>query len=189
MPSGDPEKKYPAIQNCRSGENTLQTVLELKPSGSVGTLVDHVHNIAATTSAHANLTIGVAWGHALLTQAVEPFQRARPSNTPHHRRILIVLSSGVNDQSRYSPAAAKADKFKPNLRAAMACSSVKTKVKADDIPVEVYTVNLSFGSAGDDLLKACASDPANFYDTTSASDIPGIFSKFSQMVRQPRLTH
>lgn len=184
--SGDLNKKYPAIQTCRTGEDSLRTVFPLT-SGASGftSLTSHVNAMTATTSDHANVTIGVAWGHALLSQAIEPFQEARISTATHHRRILILVSSGVNDRSRYSPAAAIGNKFKPSVRAAMACGSLK----ADPLKIEVYTVNLSFSSTGDTLLSQCASESRNFFDTTTAADITTAFSNLAQMVRKPRLTH
>jgi Flp pilus assembly protein TadG len=184
--SGDPNKKYPAIQTCRTGEGSLRTVFELT-SGQSGftSLASHVSGMTATTNTHANVTIGVAWGHALLSQAIEPFQEASISTATHHRRILILVSSGVNDQSRYSPAAAVGNKFKPSVRAAMACGSLK----ADPLKIEVYTVNLSFSSTGDTLLSGCASEPRNFFDTTTAADITTAFSKLAQVIRKPRLSH
>ncbi|HWL92996.1 MAG TPA: pilus assembly protein TadG-related protein [Phycisphaerae bacterium] len=163
-------KKYPAIQSCRTGEN-LQFVQPLTTQFSA--LKTRINNLQA--GGGTNLTIGVAWGHAMLSSIV-PFQASAANPPP--RKIIILVSGGAQTRSRHSKTAATLD-----ARTRTACTSAR------NAGIEIYTVSYSLSTVNDQLMRDCATISANYFDAANSSDISRIFTELSRTIRQPKLTH
>jgi Flp pilus assembly protein TadG len=175
---GENHAKYPARTTCRSGEkNNLQTVFPLAlPADNLAnhltSLKTHINGMKS--GGGANMTIGVAWGHAMLSSH-DPFIGGA---NPTTRRIIILVAASANSGAHVWSSKAVADG-----RTQMACTSAKTA------GIEIFTVSLSLNATNDTLLQTCATDTAHFFDATSASDINAILSKIALQIRTPRLTH
>ena len=169
--NGQKSRKYPAIQECRSSEAGLGLVAPL--SVNFTTLKNTVNAMAA--GGNTNMTIGVAWGTAMLSPGQEPFQEGR-AKTTHHRHIIILLSDGANTQSRYSTSTSTI-----NTRTKKACDAAKAA------GIEIYTVAL--GPADTALLAYCATTAGNALVASAPQHLDGAFDTLAKSVRRPRLTH
>jgi Flp pilus assembly protein TadG len=167
------EKKYPAVQTCSNEQNLNGRVQDL------GTLPADLK--AAVNSMGAggatNMTIGVAWGHAMLTKQVPFTQTVEDPNTPEveTRRILILMTDGQNTASQHSYTKSDNDAWTK-----YACTSAKTA------GIEIYAVGFIGGDA--DVLGHCASSSAHHL-TAGVDDLGRVFGTLAQAVRKPNLTH
>lgn len=164
-------RKYPAIQDCRSSESGLGLVTPL--SVNFTSLKNAITGMAS--GGNTNMTIGVAWGTAMLSPNQEPFREGRTRAT-HHRHIMILLSDGANTQSRHSTSTSTI-----NARTKKACDAAKAA------GIEIYTVAL--GPADTALLAYCAANSANALVASVPQHLEDAFDTLAKSVRRPRLTH
>jgi Flp pilus assembly protein TadG len=108
LPTGDAFIWYPAT-DCGVSEITPLT-------SSLNTLNGKIQSMAAAGA--TNLTIGVNWGHAMLTPG-GTLSTASP-NKKYLTRYMIVLTDGVNTQNRWTGDAVQID-----ARARQACTNAK----------------------------------------------------------------
>jgi hypothetical protein len=186
-PKGDPNKKYPALQNCLPGEGTIQTVYPLTGHAGFSALIGHVNGMTAPAYANTNLTIGVAWGHALLSKAVVPFQQARSATAEHHRRIIILVSGHANTLSRYYTGDHLTEL---NAQTTLACRSAR------NAGIEIFSVNVAGTGTNNTFLQSCAGTQnapgaaGYFWYAPTNADIAIAFSTLAQqLIRAPRVTH
>jgi Flp pilus assembly protein TadG len=175
--NNDNAKKYPAILDCRTNEeNNLANVVPL--TGNRSTITSGIS--ALRPGGGTNMTIGVAWGNAMLS-SIAPFP---VSSAAGMRKIIILVSGGPNTESGNLPAGTPQANL--NARTLMACTAAETA------GVEVYTVNIQQNpsAAQVQLLQNCASEPGYYFDAMSAGNsLPKVFETLSRTMRQPRLTH
>lgn len=166
-------KKYPAIQKCRSNESGLGLVQDLGTSTT--NLKTAIDNMGA--GGNTNMTIGVAWGHAMLSKQVPFTQTLEDSGTEklETRRILILMTDGENTKSQHSTNKASNDGWTKD-----ACTSAKSD------GIEIYSVGFIGGD--DAVLTACAS-PGNHITAATLADIGPVFHTLALAVRKPNLTH
>lgn len=162
-------KKYPALQNCRTGESNLRHIYPLTTDWTA--LKNHIGSVSA--GGNTNATIGVAWGHALLSTHL-PYNQTK-TTTPH-RRILILIGSGANNKSRLTN-----DTADMETRTRLACSEAKAR------DIEIYTVRL--GTADVTTFQQCASTPGHYFNSPSVADAQAAIEKLTLGIRKPRLTH
>jgi Putative Flp pilus-assembly TadE/G-like/von Willebrand factor type A domain len=139
---------------------------------------------------NTNITIGVAWGLAALTNT-EPMSGAAPKGSEDVVKAMIVLTDGENTQNRIN-GASNYDPDKIDLRTRAACTTTKTA------GITVVTIRVVEGNA--DLLKDCASRPTDrsdpfyrngealYHDVQNPADLTPIFQNLANQVLATRLT-
>jgi Flp pilus assembly protein TadG len=129
---------------------------------------------ALTPAGNTNITIGLAWGMALLSSQ-EPFTEGVPTGTKDVTKILVLMTDGDNTENRWTSTASQID-----ARTTLACQSAK------DSKIEVYSVRLMEGNAT--LLKNCASSPGNYYNVENSADLVPAFQAIGEKISQLRLS-
>jgi Flp pilus assembly protein TadG len=130
---------------------------------------------ALTPAGNTNITIGLAWGMAVLSSK-EPFAEGVAPGTPDVTKIIVLMTDGDNTENRWTSNASDI-----NARTQLACQSAKTDGK-----ILIYTVRLMEGNAT--LLENCASSPDNYYDVENAADLVPAFRAIGERISQLRLS-
>ena len=163
-PGSDPATWYPAV-NC-----TLPTMLPLTYDWTaLHAKVDEMAPAGKT-----NLTIGLVWGWHALTPNDPLTEAAAPSN--QILKYLVFLTDGLNTQNRWTTTPADID-----ARTQAVCSNIK----ASPAQIRLYTIRVIEGN--ETLLRACASDPTQYYNVTMASQLSGVFNAIFKELTQIRI--
>lgn len=179
---------------------TLQPVIPLTTSSaSIKT------GIAAMTAVgETNIPLGLVWGwHAI--SPIGPLADGSPYNTPHVRKIIILMTDGENTMNNPSRSGEVNGSFYGGLgyiwqnllgttssngntradaidaRLALLCTAVKGK------DITVYTVRVEVRSGTSTLLQNCASTPDKFYDVQDVSDLSAAFDAIAGSIDNLRL--
>ncbi|WP_293855799.1 TadE/TadG family type IV pilus assembly protein [uncultured Alsobacter sp.] len=159
----------PAV-NCAAG--TLARVVPLSTNfDALRTSIDGM-----TAGGNTNITIGLSWGMAALSNA-EPLTGAAPDGSADVEKFMIVLTDGDNTQNRWSTSKVTIDN-----RTRAACDTAKTASRG----IKLYTIRVIDGDAN--LLRDCASNTSMFYDVKQASDLDAVFRKIAQEIAAIRIT-
>jgi Flp pilus assembly protein TadG len=135
-----------------------------------GTLSSQVD--AMTANGNTNQTVGLAWGWQTLTNS-DPYN---PGEVPEDtRKVLILLTDGLNTQNRWSGDASTID-----ARTKAICQNIK------DDKITVYTVLVMAGSSS--MLKGCASDDSKYFELTSADEIVTTFQQIGTQITNLRVS-
>jgi Flp pilus assembly protein TadG len=129
---------------------------------------------AMTPAGNTNVTIGLSWGHAILSSQA-PFTEGAPPGTPDVTKILVLMTDGDNTENRWTSTASAID-----LRTKLACKSVR------DAGIELYVIRLMEGSAS--LLRECASSPSTYYDVQNAQDLVPAFRAIGEKLAHVHLS-
>lgn len=164
---------YPATESCPSQERDLQTVQPLTTDfNKVRTAIGNMEAAGST-----NVTIGIAWGMSLLSSK-QPFNEGaattsqsttnngsgnNPSVTTgaNVKKYLIILTDGENTKNRFTTNTSAID-----ARTKLACQAAR------DMGT-IFTIRMIEGN--ENLLKTCASDPANYHDVKLAENLTTVF--------------
>ncbi len=128
---------------------------------------------ALTPAGNTNITVGLAWGMAILSSQ-DPFTEGVAPGTKDVTKILVLMTDGDNTENRWTSSASQID-----ARTKLACQSAK------DAKIEVYTVRLMEGNAS--LLQNCASGLGNYYNVENSSDLVPVFQAIGERISQLRL--
>ncbi|WP_169728773.1 VWA domain-containing protein [Salinarimonas rosea] len=166
----DPRTLFPAV-NC---PNTR--LARMAPLADVWTqnagIISSLRQMEP--SGNTNVTIGAAWGMAMLTERA-PFVEAGTITGDEVERFMILLTDGDNTQSKFSRNRSEMD---PRTQAA--CDSAK------DAGIVVVTVRVINGNR--DLLRRCATSPDLYYEVSRASDLKQVFDEIARRIGSIRLT-
>jgi Flp pilus assembly protein TadG len=166
----DTASLHPAV-NCRGN------LARIRPLDDIWTntpgLVTHLGSMQP--SGNTNVTIGAAWGQAILTRA-EPFTEAAPPNTSSLYRVMILLTDGDNTESKHS-----SNQTTMDARTRAACNNAKTQ------GITVYSIRVIDGDAP--LLRDCASNPGMFYDVRNAAQLTPVFQQIAAQIGNIRITN
>ena len=130
---------------------------------------------AMTPGGMTNQTIGLQWGFQSLTAA--PF--TIPAKDPNYiyNQVIILLTDGLNTQSRFSTTQATID-----LRTKKACDNIKAA------GIILYTLHVNTdGDPASTMLQQCASDAAKYFTVTSAGQINQVFSQIGTQLSRLRI--
>lgn len=127
-----------------------------------------------TPGGNTNITIGVQWGMEVLSPT-QPFTGGVAFKDDVTHKYMIVVTDGTNTANRTTTNAATID-----ARTAIACDNAKK------LGITVFVVKVVEGNSN--MLKKCASDPAYFYDLTSASQINTALTSAFESIKKTRLT-
>lgn len=133
---------------------------------------------AMTPNGNTNQAIGIAHGWmSLIGGGPYPTPPAQDPNYTYQKSVII-LSDGLNTSDRWYNNASSID-----ARQNMTC----TNMKAAGVIVYTIQVNTS-GDPTSSVLQSCASDASKFYQISSASQMPTIFSDIAGKINQLTLT-
>lgn len=131
-----------------------------------------------------NQPIGIAWGWQSLTAGAPLFAPAEdPSYT--YKKVLIVMSDGLNTQDRWPSYGNGQSQFNGQIdaRQRIQCDNIK----AAGITIYAMHVNTD-GDPTSAVLQHCASSPANFSTVTSSSQIAAAFSNIGTQLSKLRVS-
>ena len=128
-----------------------------------------------TATGNTNVTIGIAWGHAMLNSA-GPFPGALAYGNGDVDKFMVVLTDGDNTQNRWSTS-----ENSINSRTALACAAAKAH------NIKVFTIRVINGNA--DLLRNCATNPSMYYEVTNAAQMDPVFQQIANAIKGIRLTN
>jgi Flp pilus assembly protein TadG len=133
---------------------------------------------AMSANGSTNQAIGLAHGWMSLVGG-GPYPPP-PLQDPayQYQKSIIILSDGLNTYDRWYNWASQID-----ARQSMTC----TNIKASGITIYSIQVNTS-GDPTSSILRSCASDNSKFYQISSASQMPAIFSDIAGQINQLTLT-
>jgi Flp pilus assembly protein TadG len=150
------KEKYPVL-NCVGWIKNMASILPLTTNlDAVRARVDSL-----VPTGDTNTVIGMVWGLNILNPSAPLGSGAAPASRKPDR-MLVFLTDGINTYTRHSNVTATIDADMREL-----CRDAKTS------DVRIFTVRLIRGN--DDLLRDCATDPANFY---AVNDVSGLTSAF-----------
>jgi Flp pilus assembly protein TadG len=133
---------------------------------------------AMVANGNTNQAIGIAHGWMSLVGG-GPYP-APPVEDPNYtyQKTVIVLSDGLNTADRWYSYANSID-----ARQTMTCANMKTA------KVVVYTIQVNTSNdPTSSVLQSCASDASKFYQISSSSQMPTIFSDIAGKINQLTLT-
>ncbi|WP_340646904.1 pilus assembly protein TadG-related protein [Phenylobacterium sp.] len=201
-------KKSPRSGSFRSGYEYgpnagcgLQPIVRLTTSSaSIKSAIDDMTAVGDT-----NIPLGMAWGWRMLSPNA-PFADGTPYSTPHVRKIIILMTDGVNTMGDPSSGWEQNKSYYSGLgyiwqgllgvtsansgtrtnrmddRLALLCDNVKAK------DIVVYTVRVEVRSGESSLLEDCASSPDKFYDVQDVADLSAAFDSIAGSIDNLRLT-
>ncbi len=164
---------YPAV-NCRTASLARMIPL-VDVKANTAQLITAMASM--TPSGNTNVTIGTTWGANMLVPGFPMSTAAAqdPSNPQQLQKYMIVLTDGDNTESKQSWIRSDIDP-----RTLLACSDAKAR------GITVYTVRVINGNQ--DLLRACASSPDNYYSVANASQLTNVFASIANRIGSVRLT-
>jgi Flp pilus assembly protein TadG len=128
---------------------------------------------AMTPSGNTNITIGLAWGMAVLSSQ-DPYTEGAAPGTKDLSRAIVLMTDGANTENRWTTSATSID-----ARTQLACQAAK------DGGIKVYVVRLVEGNST--LLKSCASSEETYYDV-DVSDLVPAFKAIGEQLSQLHLS-
>ncbi len=158
---------YPA---AKCATNSLLSIMDLTTDIATA----RTYAAKMTPAGNTNITIGVQWGMEVLTPTA-PFSNGGSFTDPAVNKYMIVLTDGLNTQNRWTTTASQID-----ARTALACTNAKK------IGITVFTIRLQDGNS--DMLQACATNPAYYYNLSNASQINGALGSIMTSIKKIRLT-
>jgi Flp pilus assembly protein TadG len=161
---------YPAV-TCRSN-NLARMAPLVDVRSNTASLITSL--AAMQPSGNTNVTIGATWGVNMLTPGM-PMSTAAAAQ-PNLSRFMILLTDGDNTENRRTGSSSAID-----ARTRLACANAKAQ------GIVVYSVRVIEGNR--DLLRECASSPANYYEVSAASQLDAVFRTIASQIGSIRLTN
>jgi Flp pilus assembly protein TadG len=159
---------YPATMCPVAG---LAAIMPL--STNFAALRTHIGTMYPT--GNTNVTIGVAWGQAVLSDQ-NPMSGGVAYGDPNVDKVMIVLTDGDNTQNRFGDSLTVM-----NQQTQAACTDAKGK------GIRLYTIRVINGNGT--LLRDCATSPSMYYNVTDASQLNPVFQEIAESIQSIRLTN
>ncbi|MDB5425745.1 MAG: von Willebrand factor type [Phenylobacterium sp.] len=179
---------------------TLQPVIRLTTDGSViKTSIDNMNAIGET-----NIPMGLMWGWHAVTPNL-PFGDGTAYNTPHTRKIIILMTDGENtnfdsgdsNDSHYGGLGFvwqrlsgltenQSEATRTQMmdgRLSILCTNMKAK------HVEIYTIRVEVSSGSSTLLQNCATSADKFYDVQNVATLGVAFDAIAGSITNLRISH
>lgn len=178
---------YTAIM-CRQSEGAMSFVQPLTTNfPNVRTAINGM-----VAGGNTNVTIGVVWGHALLS-AQEPYTEAVPYTEKDVQKFLILLTDGENTQDRIDHCNHR-DQRNPtacvqrmNTRTLAACEAAKNAAGADPARITIFSIRVMEGDSA--MLSQCSSGSGRYFDVQSATRLDGVFTDIANEITNLRITN
>jgi Flp pilus assembly protein TadG len=150
-----------------------------------------------------NIPMGLVWGwHTLSPQA--PFADGVAYGQAHRKKIVILMTDGQNAnavannsnssyysgigyiwQNRIGISGGTAGQRQTALDSRL--TALCNNMKAPGKDIIIYTVRVEVNDSNYGVLRDCASQPGNFYDVASASDLNNVFQAIAASIQNLRL--
>ena len=135
----------------------------------------HANIDAMVASGTTNLTIGLTWGHHLLSPG-EPITNAQPFGTKNLSKYIVLMTDGYNTKMRGTTDVAVMD-----ARTRQACDAIKADAKITLISARIIDGN-------DGLLRDCATSPDLFYPVSDVAQLDPVFDDIYRKITGARIT-
>lgn len=172
--SSDFSTRVPGIMNasCNSPLSRL--------TNSRTDLVDKIQ--AMTASQETFIQPGVIWGWRVLDWN-GPFADGLDPSATEVRKYMVVMTDGINTKSPAYPEHWNTDAALSNQLTAETCASVKAK------GVVIFTVAFEVTDpAVVEVLKACATEPSNYYEAADSGGLADSFKKIAESLSMIRIS-
>jgi hypothetical protein len=179
---------------------TLQPLIRMTTNTStIKTGIDNMTAIGET-----NIPIGLMWGWHAVTPNL-PFGDGTAYNTPHTRKIIILMTDGENtsydsgdsNDSYYSGlgyiwqgmmgltgSSSSAQRTAAmDARLTQLCTNMKAR------KIEIYTIRVEVTSGSSSLLQNCASSPDKFFDVQNVATLGVAFDAIAGAITNLRISH
>jgi hypothetical protein len=180
----DKSTQYPAVPTC---PNNLAFVQPMTTDfASLKTEIDTMN-----ADGNTNVTIGAAWGLALLSQQA-PFTEGVAYSDKETEKFLIILTDGANTGDKFATCNSRGLDMSCVTRMNNQTLAVCTAAK--DAGITVYTIGVMLdttkvdGAAADAMLASCASDSSHYLPVTSASQLVPTFLGIAKSIENLRIT-
>lgn len=155
------QTRYWAELSCK--DSTLEQLLPLTDNFSgLRTKVD-----AMKAKGSTNITIGIAWGMAMLSSQVPLTEASAVGAVPGMKKIMIVLTDGLNTSGT------------TDARTELACQNAK------NMGIEVFTIRVVEGNK--DLLGKCASSASHYFNVENVDDLLPAFEAITSHISELRI--
>jgi hypothetical protein len=187
----------PQIRGSRgqiTGPNKSCPVAILPLTNVKQDIINTINAMEARGTTHINL--GAAWGWRVLSPD-PPFTEGLPYNDPDNQKAIVIMTDGENTKFNYSSAysaygfLSEGRLGTTNQSAAEAeldnrLTQVCNAIKGEDIIV--YTITFQVGSAAvQNMMRNCASDPSNYFDSPSSADLESAFRSIARELSNLRI--
>jgi Flp pilus assembly protein TadG len=170
-PNASADTKFPRTPSssmCPTA--TILPLTDVYTSGGYTAITNKITTMQAT--GNTNVTMGAVWGWHLLDNKA-PFIEGRPYNTKDVQKYLILMTDGVNTQSRFS-----SNQNSINGRTQETCDNIKALPQntANNPPtpaIKVWSIRLIDGNEA--LLKSCATNATMYINVTDPNQLDGVF--------------
>jgi von Willebrand factor type A domain len=126
---------------------------------------------------------GVMWGSRMLTSS-QPFSEAHEGTALKKvRKIMVLMTDGENQISAdlpSSPTHNSGNIAQANDWTAKACK----EAKSEGIEIFSVTFGTDISTASKDIIKNCASSPANYFDASNAEKLVKAFENIAAQVNR-----
>ena len=190
------------------GPNAGCTVQALQRLTTNTTTVNNqINNM--TASGDTEIPLGLMWGwHVLSPNA--PFADGQAYGTPNLLKIIVLVTDGANtynsssniNLSHYTALGyAAQQRITSNTdagsvqsaldsRLSTLCNNMKVQNADGSWRINIYTVPLEVTDPNiKSLLQGCVTDPANYLDTTSSSQLAATFANIAGSIQALRVAH
>ncbi len=180
---------------------TLQPIIRLTTDfTAIKTGIDNMNAIGET-----NIPMGLVWGWHTLTPNA-PFADGSAYNTPHLKKVVILMTDGENTD--YDSSDANASYYGGfgfiwqgllsglgvnststqrtaaiDARLGILCSNMKAQ------KIQIYTIRVEVTSGTSTLLQNCASSPDMFFDVTNVANLGLAFDAIAGAITNLRISH
>jgi Flp pilus assembly protein TadG len=200
MSSGNFNSTGMSYQKGPNAGCTLQPVIRLTTDGS--TIKASIDNMTAI--GETNIPMGLIWGWHAVTPNL-PFGDGTAYNTPHTRKIIILMTDGENtnfdsgdaNDSHYgglgfawqrlgsiTETMSEAQRTQAlDGRLSILCTNMKAK------HVEIYTIRVEVSSGSSTLLQNCATSADKFYDVQNVATLGVAFDAIAGSITNLRISH
>ena len=183
------------------GPNYLCLSNAITPLTSTRSTLDSAVS-ALQANGDTNIMEGVMWGWRVLSPGT-PFTEGKAYNAPNNRKVLIVMTDGVNNYNAvnnpnmsyyFTYGFAKDGRIGQvtsnnntlttllNTKTLQACSNAKA------MGIMIYTIGIGAGASGStSLLQSCATATKYAYFPQNSSDLTPVFQQIAQEINALRI--
>jgi Flp pilus assembly protein TadG len=183
-------RAYPLNVRDADYRNRIPGLLDVECSEEIQRLTDVKSNLtdkinALTPQGETYLPEGVMWGTRVLTTAA-PYTDARTTGRGGRpvRRVLVLMTDGVNTLSPDFPTHNNSDRALADSYTREACVEAKAKM------MDIFTISFGSGVTAPvrDMLEACATSPGQYFHADNAAGLTEAFRDIADALLNVRLT-
>ncbi len=166
----------------------------IQPLASITDSRNRLNDVIASMQprGYTNIGIGAVWGQATLSSS-RPFTEGADAGDDSVQKVMLVLTDGLNTAHHVGGQIEKSTAFPENsieAKAVVGRIDTKTRAACENAKAsgtEIFTIRVLEGD--EDMLRSCASSPANYSNVKTQGDMGAAFDKFLEKITQTRITH